>query len=199
MSQRIEAQLVDWDDARGFGFARLPGGTERVFVHIKSLNPSMPRPNTGDHLQFEIVEGRNGKPAAQSVDILGARTGLTAPLSLHLATAAILLIVLQIGIMFGRVPLWFATFYVLLGGFALVAYSWDKRAAKVGVWRISEKTLLAIDLFGGIIGGLLAQHMFRHKRHKPSFQAATMCVVLLHAALLGALGSGLISFPGQFT
>ncbi len=195
MSARVEAQLVDWDDTRGFGFARLPGGTERVFVHVKSVNPNMPRPQAGDQIEFEIVPGRNGRPAAKRVDILGTETGLIPPLSLHLATAAILLIVLQVDIMLGKVPLWFASVYVLMGGFALVTYSWDKRAAKLGIWRISENTLLAIDLFGGIVGGLLAQHMFRHKRHKSSYQAATLCVVLLHAALLGALGAGLVPFP----
>lgn len=195
MSERVEAQLVDWDDSRGFGFARLPGGTERVFVHIKSLNPAMPRPRAGDQLELEVVPGRNGRPAARAVNIVGPHTGVSSPLSLHLATAAMLLILLQIGIMLGRIPLWVAAIYVLMGGVSLVTYSWDKRAAQVGVWRISENTLLAIDVLGGVIGGLLAQHMFRHKRHKPSFQSATLFVVMIHAALFGLLGSGLITLP----
>lgn len=196
MPERVEAHLVDWDDSRGFGFARLPGGTERVFVHIKSINPTMPRPRAGDHLELEVVPGRNGKPAARSVNIIGPETGIEAPLSLHLATAAMLMILLQVGIMLDRVPLWFATIYVLMGGISMVAYSWDKRAAQVGVWRISENTLLSIDLFGGVIGGLLAQHMFRHKRHKPSFQTMILVVVLIHSAIFAGLGSGLLVLPG---
>ncbi len=190
---RTEAQLVDWNDQRGFGFARLPGGTERVFVHINALNPEMPRPRPGDQLELEIVEGRNGRPAAYAVDIISARTGLAAPLSLHLATAAILLILLQLDLMLGTAPLWLATLYVSMGAASLIAYSWDKKAARLGLWRIRESRLIFIDMAGGIIGGLIAQHMYRHKRSKPSFQASMVGVVVFHAALLGALGSGLLS------
>jgi len=189
---RTEAQLVDWDDQRGFGFARLPGGTERIFVHIKSFNPDMPRPRAGDHLELEIIAGRKGRPAASGVDIINPATGKKLPLSLHLATSAMLLILLQIDLMLGRAPLWLAALYVSMGAASLVAYSWDKRAARLGIWRISETRLLLIDLFGGIIGGLLAQNLFRHKRHKRSFQIATLGVVIFHAALLGAIGAGLV-------
>jgi len=190
---RIEAQLVDWDDQRGFGFARLPGGTERVFVHIKALNPDMPRPKTGDKLELEVVVGQKGRPAASAVDIISPVTGIIAPLSLHLATAAMLLILLQIDLMLGRIPLWLASFYVLLGAASLVAYSWDKKAARLGHWRIKEKRLILIDLAGGVIGGLIAQHMYRHKRSKQSFQATMVGVIVFHAALLGAIGIGLIN------
>ncbi len=189
---RTEAQLVDWDDQRGFGFARLPGGTERIFVHIKAFNPDMPRPKAGDQLELEIIAGRKGRPAAEGVDIISPATGKKLPLSLHLATSAMLLIILQIDLMMGRAPLWLAALYVSMGAASLVAYSWDKRAARLGIWRISENRLLLIDLFGGIIGGLLAQNLFRHKRHKRSFQIATLGVVVLHAILLGGIGAGLI-------
>jgi len=190
---RTEAQLVDWDDRRGFGFARLPGGSERIFVHIKSLNPDMPRPKAGDRLELEVITGRKGRPAAEGVDIISGATGKELPLSLHLATSAMLLILLQVGLMLGRVPLWLATIYVSMGAASLVAYSWDKKAARLGVWRISEARLLLIDLFGGVIGGLLAQNLFRHKRCKRSFQIATLGVIVVHAVLLGSLGSGLIA------
>lgn len=190
---RTEAQLVDWDDQRGFGFARLPGGTERVFVHIKSLNPKMPRPKAGDQLEMEIVTGRQGRPAAHAVDIISSKTGIGLPLSLHLATAAMLLILLQIDLMLGRVPLWLASLYVFMGAASLVAYSWDKKAARLGLWRISERRLVLIDLAGGVIGGLIAQHLYRHKRSKQSFQAIMVGVIVFHATLLGALGSGLIT------
>ncbi len=190
---RTQAQLVDWNDQRGFGFARLHGGTERVFVHIKSINPHMPRPQTGDQLELEIVTGRNGRPAAASVDILNSATGIKASLSPHLATAAMLLILLQLGLVLAVVPIWLASLYVSMGAMAIVAYSWDKKAASIGIWRISELKLHIIDFCGGIIGGLLAQHMFSHKRNKKTFQKSTMIIVIVHALLLGSLGSGIIS------
>lgn len=185
--------MVDWNDQRGFGFARLSGGTERVFVHVKSLNPNMPRLKVGDQIEMEIVTGRNGKPAAAAVDILGKETGKKPPLSMHLATAAILLILLQIGLMMAVIPMWLASFYVSMGALALVAYSWDKQAARIGAWRISETKLHMIDLCGGIIGGLLAQHMYVHKMSKKSFQKTTLWIVIAHASLLGLLGIGIIN------
>jgi uncharacterized membrane protein YsdA (DUF1294 family) len=109
-----------------------------------------------------------------------------------LATAAILLILLQIDLMFGVIPLWMAALYVFMGSMAIVAYSWDKKAARIGVWRISEAKLHLIDFFGGIIGGLLAQQMFSHKRSKHTFQKATLIIIVMHAVILGGLGSGLL-------
>ena len=39
----------------------------------------------------------------------------------------------------------------------------DKQKAKKGLWRIPEKTLLAIALLGGSLGGIVGMKMFRHK------------------------------------
>lgn len=185
------AELVTWDDARGFGFARLPGGTERVFVHVRSFAADMRRPRVGDHLELDVVPGKGGKPAAQNVRIIEADAVASSPLSLHLATAAMLVILLQIALMRGEMPLWGASTYVLMGGLSLFAYSWDKQAAVAGTWRVRERDLLVIDLLGGIIGGLIGQHMLRHKRNKTSFQSRTLLAVVLHAGLLGLVGSGL--------
>lgn len=192
---RIQAELVDWDDRRGFGFARLPGGTQRVFVHIKSLNPHMPRPQSGDQLELKIIKGRNGRPAAEAVDILGQKTGRSPPLSLHLATAAILLILIQINLMLENIPMWLTSFYVAFSALAIIAYSWDKRSARIGAWRISESKLHMIDAMGGIVGGLLSQHLYSHKLNKRSFQKTTLFIVVLHAAFLGSLGAGLLTLP----
>jgi len=190
---RTQAQLVDWNDQRGFGFARLHGGTERVFVHIKSINTHMPRPRTGDQLELEVVRGKNGRYSAKAVNILGINTGIKASLSPHLAISAMLLILLQLGMALAVVPLWLASLYVSMGAMAMVAYSWDKKAARLGIWRISELKLHIIDFCGGIIGGLLAQQMYCHKRNKQGFQKTTMVIVFFHAVLLGGLATQLIS------
>ncbi|MCB1517696.1 MAG: cold shock and DUF1294 domain-containing protein [Hyphomicrobiaceae bacterium] len=188
---RNEAELLSWNEQRGFGFARLPGGTERIFVHAKSFLPDMPRPQPGDRLDLEVVPGKGGKPAARDVRILLPDELPSSPLSLHLATAAILTLLLQIDIMLDRMPGLLASLYVLMGGLSLFAYSWDKQAAVLGAWRVRERDLQIIDFMGGIIGGLVAQHMMRHKRYKNSFQNGTLVAVVFHAALLGAIGLGL--------
>ena len=45
----------------------------------------------------------------------------------------------------------------------------DKRRAVKGLWRIPEKTLLAIALVGGSIGSILGMNLLRHKTKKPLF------------------------------
>lgn len=45
----------------------------------------------------------------------------------------------------------------------------DKKKAQKGSWRIPEKTLLLISLFGGSIGTLIGMYAFRHKTQKLRF------------------------------
>lgn len=45
----------------------------------------------------------------------------------------------------------------------------DKRKAQKGKWRIPEKTLLLVSLFGGSIGTLVGMYVFRHKTQKLRF------------------------------
>ena len=78
-----------------------------------------------------------------------------------------------------------------------LAYAFDKSAATAGRWRTPERTLLLLGLAGGWPGGLVAQHLLRHKTAKPSFRAAFWATVALNVAgllvwttpILGQLGS----------
>lgn len=189
---RMHASLVEWIDDKGYGFARLPGGTERIFVHVKAFLKDTPRPKKGDELELEIIPGRNGRPAAQNVRVLDSAE-IARRLPYHLVTAAMLLILAQVVVILGRAPFALLAVYAVMGGLSLYLYSRDKQAALFGWWRISENTLLTVDLFGGIVGGLLAQHRYRHKKSKQSYQMRVFIIVALHAAFLGALGSGLLS------
>lgn len=49
-------------------------------------------------------------------------------------------------------------------------YAEDKRRAKRGLWRISEKTLLLTSLLFGGFGAWSAGHMVHHKTQKIYFQ-----------------------------
>ena len=62
-------------------------------------------------------------------------------------------------------------------------YFWDKRRARKGVWRISEKTLHLWELLGGWPGAFLAQRQLRHKSSKASYQVAFWLIVLTHNTL----------------
>lgn len=189
---RVLANLVEWKDEKGFGFARLPGGDERIFVHIKSFDKKLPRPQKGDSLELDLVSGPKG-PAAENVRIITQDEPAT-QLPYHIVTAIMLLLLVQVVVILGRAPFELAFYYVVVGTISLFLYARDKQAAIDGRWRVSENTLLLIDLAGGIIGGLLAQHRYRHKMSKGSYQKRIFGIVAFHALFLTVLGAGLHPF-----
>ena len=57
----------------------------------------------------------------------------------------------------------------------------DKRAARLGVRRTPEATLLTAALVGGF-GAWLGQHILRHKTRKEPFRTELGLMILLHLA-----------------
>ncbi len=53
-------------------------------------------------------------------------------------------------------------------------FGYDKFQAKRNGWRIPERTLLGLTLFGGGIGGLAGMLAFRHKTRKNLFWLAAI-------------------------
>ena len=74
----------------------------------------------------------------------------------------------------------------IVGGVALMSavtfglYTWDKRQARRGGWRISEPTLQFWAFFGGWPGAFVAQRLLRHKSSKGSFLVRYWLIVLFH-------------------
>lgn len=66
---------------------------------------------------------------------------------------------------------------------AFIVYGWDKRLAVRERYRISEKTLILLALFGGFIGSLAAMHLFHHKTRKKKFAWGVPAILALQAAL----------------
>lgn len=114
-----------------------------------------------------------GKPAGRS---LGLRAG-------HVFFVAFLLVAPVLALVrmnaLGQ-PLWAAG---ILLGCSLLAFAaqWiDKRRAEAEQWRVSENMLHLLELVGGWPGAFLAQHLFRHKTSKLSYQFVFWLIVLLH-------------------
>jgi len=204
---RQTGRLADWDDARGFGFIETDEGT-RLFVHISSFGPSTIRPRIGDRVRFAAGTGRDGRPAAVAVAILGAnpvdavsrRRGAPArPAELRdyvrVGGAGLIGLLCLAVAAFGRGPLWLPGVYLGVGLLSALSYGVDKQAAEAGRWRVSETWLLGVDFAGGIAGGLLAQRLLRHKTAKASFVAASVVIAVLHLGLLSALLAGLVKWP----
>lgn len=70
-------------------------------------------------------------------------------------------------------------YLIVINILAFIAMWWDKHEAKVEDWRISEKTLFALVLMGGGIGGILGMYMFRHKTKKWYFKYGFPIILFL--------------------
>jgi uncharacterized membrane protein YsdA (DUF1294 family) len=53
---------------------------------------------------------------------------------------------------------------------AVLAFGWDKRQAERDGSRIAERTLIGLAVFGGALGALIGQQVFRHKTKKQPFR-----------------------------
>lgn len=63
---------VKWfNTQKGFGFIQPDGGGDDAFVHISAVERSgLYSLDEGKKVEFELVEGRNGKMAAENLKII---------------------------------------------------------------------------------------------------------------------------------
>lgn len=194
---RYLGRIIDWNDARGFGFVEPNGGGDRAFVHVKAFERQGRRPVAGDLIAYAVQRNAQGRLNASAVRFAGAHTKREpAPQSRlpRKTIAAIAFAVLLAGWLRHRLPLEVVLAYAAMSALAIVLYAFDKAAAQRGGWRTQESTLHAVALLGGWPGALLAQDLFRHKSRKADFQSVFWMTVVVNGGVLvwllrsGALG-----------
>ncbi|QDZ12232.1 DUF1294 domain-containing protein [Devosia ginsengisoli] len=200
---RRSGELVQWNNKGGYGFVRDDAGRD-YYVHISKVAGGN-RPRIGDQLSFEIASGRKGRPSAIDVSITATTSAPQATLrdvkqapdnvsrfKLGLRTAAATLMTLLILGAIGseRAPQWIGLLYAAMGAGSALLYRFDKLYALTGKYRVSENNLHVVDMAFGIIGGLAAQEVYRHKTVKPRFVATTWAIALVHTLALAALTFG---------
>jgi cold shock CspA family protein len=52
---RRQGRIVEWNDARGFGFVLWHGGDERAFAHISAFADRRARPVVGDVVTYDVT------------------------------------------------------------------------------------------------------------------------------------------------
>lgn len=117
-------------------------------------------------------------------------------ISIRVAAAAVIIVLLANNIMLERFHVWVGLLYVIAGVISFLFYQADKRAAEKRKWREPERRLHLVDLTFGIVGGLLAQHVLRHKTYKPGFVTITALITALHVLTLGLIMFGVYA-PGS--
>ena len=70
-------------------------------------------------------------------------------------------------------------YLIIINITGFLAMGIDKHRAKLMEWRIPEKTLFLITLFGGGIGTILGMYTFRHKTKKKYFTIGLPAIVII--------------------
>jgi uncharacterized membrane protein YsdA (DUF1294 family) len=76
-------------------------------------------------------------------------------------------------------------------------YGIDKLFARLGFFRIPEKTLLATTFIFGILGSIAAMKIFKHKTKKNSFRHNFAVIALLRIIVLVSLYLILMTIPNS--
>ena len=60
----------------------------------------------------------------------------------------------------------------------------DKHEAKIGDWRVPERTLFLLVLLGGGIGGIAGMYVFRHKTRKWYFKIGFPAILIIQIVFI---------------
>lgn len=86
-AMRYQGRIIEWNDARGFGFVRRHGDADgKVFLHIGAFRARDGRPRIGDVVTYTVERDERGRPRACDVEMMvdprrraGARPAAKAP------------------------------------------------------------------------------------------------------------------------
>lgn len=190
MTTRQQGKLIQWDDAKGYGFIAPDAGGPKLFVHIKAFGLRSRRPFVGERLSYLPGSDVQGKARALKVQSLEPRP-VAAPAAATATRREVLrgaslwlipgfaLLVLVTHLSFG-LPHWLWGCYLAMSLASFIVYAGDKRAARLNQWRVSETTLHGLALACGWPGALLAQQLLHHKSAKPEFRRIFWLTVILN-------------------
>jgi uncharacterized membrane protein YsdA (DUF1294 family)/cold shock CspA family protein len=204
----VLGKVVQWKDAKGFGFIQPHDDSARLFFHARDFDDGdNGRPRVGDWVRFAPGQDAKGRAAAVAVRPAVARRGHTAlrtrrsrrlvhrlPLMGWLALLGWLT---GLGWLLrdGHLPREALAAVVIVSVLTWVVYAVDKRAAERRRRRVPENTLHVLELVGGWPGAFLAQRMFHHKSSKRSYQLVFWTIGALQAAGAWLWTQGLL--PGH--
>lgn len=185
--QQRKGQLVEWNDARGFGFIQQIGESQRFFAHISEFKGR--RPQQGDVVFFCIGQNKKGQPCAVDIEyskVLPSRAMPTYTIGSPRSVLAFGQFVwLALLIVMAQLPWWLLPWSMLISVITFAVYRSDKQRAQQQQWRTPENTLHVLALMGGWSGSLWAQLFLRHKSKKASFLNVFWFTVVVNVVVTG--------------
>lgn len=189
MSAQQRGVIRTWKDEKGFGFIAPDNGGAEVFFHVNEVVGRSIRPAEKMVVYFTLR--RDERQRLQAVNVHLASEPL-APVVVSLLVVCAIFVALGCLAVVQLIPSWILLGYVAMSVLTYAVYGHDKTRAVTGGRRVAEKNLHLLELLGGWPGALVAQHYFRHKNRKASYQGMFWTMVLLNSVLLAvvALVSG---------
>lgn len=77
----------------------------------------------------------------------------------------------------------FIIYLIIINLITFLAMFIDKKKAEQGKWRISEKALFILAIFGGSVGGIAGMYIFRHKTKKKYFVIGFPAILIIEIIL----------------
>ncbi|WP_395305999.1 DUF1294 domain-containing protein [Enterobacter sp. ECC-019] len=97
----------------------------------------------------------------------------------------LLLIFAAIGSLLSSNPV--VVWFLLINVLTMIMYGADKMAARKGMRRVPEATLLVFGVTGGWTGAIVGQQLFRHKTQKQPFKTYFFISVVVSIAMMAAV------------
>lgn len=185
---KLQGEVIDWNDDKGFGFVALNKSGERAFVHIKAFKESSRRPINGERICYELVRDAKDRYQAQQITYVNKpkstrpqlKRKKSRPFNFGKTVTLLFCAALGIAVFTHKLPFIILALYSVMSLTAFILYALDKSAAQHGRWRTQENTLHLFSLFGGWPGAFFAQATLRHKSSKSSFKKVYWLTVLLN-------------------
>lgn len=70
---------------------------------------------------------------------------------------------------------------------SVITTAWDKFCAKRDMWRVPEKTLIIMSIFGGSVAMYVTMKTIRHKTKHPKFMVGIPVIIFLQVAAVAAV------------
>lgn len=185
-STKQKGKITQWDDEKGYGFIEPCLQGPRLFLHISDFNNKQRRPGVGDLVVYQTIQRWDGKLRASRVKFsaadIAAPKATTGNSRLSILLCLGFVLVLTIVIWQQRLPQQLGYLYLALSVLTFLLYWQDKAAARRGLRRTRESTLLLFGLLGGWPGAVLAQQTLRHKSVKTEFRVKFWLSVSLNVS-----------------
>lgn len=73
---RYQGRIIEWNEARGFGFLRRQGEDDgKVFAHVKAFTTRGRPPRIGDLVSYAIERDDRGRPRASAIEVVAPASG----------------------------------------------------------------------------------------------------------------------------